>query len=201
MMCVCFWPPFSSSTNSQRKNNSNWNLACTATCAIFVSTGLSELTTQILKAYVGRLRPNFYALCEFSLETKLCLASAHDQEEARQSFPSGHSSLSMQGMLCLSLFLVGQLLMVKKSGLSTTAAMSSTNNVNNTNRRPSMGLAFFAAVVPIWVSLFVGASRLVDTWHHPSDVLAGWLLGGWSAIVAYHYYFSSPLIQLFYNLM
>jgi membrane-associated phospholipid phosphatase len=37
--------------------------------------------------------------------------------------------------------------------------------------------------------IFVGVSRLADNWHHPSDVLAGLILGWTSATVAYHLWF------------
>jgi len=43
-----------------------------------------------------------------------------------------------------------------------------------------------ASVLPWGWALFVGASRIVDQWHHPSDVLAGLLLGGLTSTVAYH---------------
>jgi hypothetical protein len=38
-------------------------------------------------------------------------------------------------------------------------------------------------------ALFVAASRLVDHWHHPSDVLAGLGLGFATCTIAYHHWY------------
>ena len=38
-------------------------------------------------------------------------------------------------------------------------------------------------------ALFVAASRLVDHWHHPSDVLAGLALGFSACTIAYHHWY------------
>jgi len=46
-------------------------------------------------------------------------------------------------------------------------------------------------VVPILMASVIAASRVVDYWHHPDDVLAGATLGGLCAVVAYkavHYH-------------
>ena len=34
-----------------------------------------------------------------------------------------------------------------------------------------------ATAIPMSVAVFVAASRAVDNWHHPSDIVAGTLLG------------------------
>jgi len=179
MMAVCWLKP-----KPQRYE------AFAATCALLVSIGLSEFTTQILKAYVGRLRPNFYAMCQFDTTTLTCLAPYHDQKEARQSFPSGHSSLSMQGMMCLTLFMLGRIMSNYNSNSNNS---NSNNSVNGKQTTLAKVCALAAVVIPIWISFGVGASRLVDNWHHPSDVAVGWAIGGWSAFVGYHCYFAFPL--------
>ncbi len=69
--------------------------------------GISELVTQTIKYYVGRLRPNFYSMCGFDKESFDC-TNGEMEMEARMSFPSGHSSLSFCGAVCLVQFFIGR---------------------------------------------------------------------------------------------
>ena len=52
---------------------------------------------------------------------------------------------------------------------------------------------FFSMIIytclPWGWTLFVAASRLVDHWHHPSDVLAGLGLGFATSTIAYHHWY------------
>ena len=43
--------------------------------------------------------------------------------------------------------------------------------------------------LPLGWAFFVAASRLVDHWHHPSDVLAGLGLGFTASTIAYHHWY------------
>jgi membrane-associated phospholipid phosphatase len=52
-------------------------------------------------------------------------------------------------------------------------------------------LGVLAIVVPCSYSTFVATSRIVDNWHHPSDIIAGTLLGIASATIGYHAFYPS----------
>lgn len=149
-----------------------------AVCVLLLTIGLSEFTTQMAKFYVGRLRPNFYKLCQFSEETLSCTATEDIIMESRSSFPSGHSSMSTAAMTVLTLFLLGRL------GLGVASIKS-----NKNGRQPSLYVyrkhKTFAilAILPLGWSMFVACSRLVDNWHHPSDVVAGVCLGDRKSVV------------------
>lgn len=75
--------------------------------SLMLSVGLSQLLTQFIKNMTGRFRPCFYDMCGWQYDvvwdgtTNLCTESAHEQE-ARKSFPSGHSSFSWSTMLLLT---------------------------------------------------------------------------------------------------
>jgi len=141
-------------------------------CALFVAIGSSEGLTQILKIIVLRRRPNFYHLCEFNTTTKLCTATFHRVLEAQLSFPSGHTSLSFSGMTILVWFLLGQV-----------------HYRTSSHNKGLYLLCFFP-----WIyACFVGISRIVDYWHHPSDVLAGFLLGTTCSTIAYHLWYPPVL--------
>ena len=136
---------------------------------LLTAIGISEGCTQVLKLYVLRRRPNFFALCGFSVQQLKCTAPYLHVLEAQLSFPSGHSSLSFCGMTYLVLFGLGKLGLHRK-------------NYTTSNRV----LALLCCFLPWGWAACVGASRIVDWWHHPSDVLAGTILGTVVAILSYH---------------
>jgi membrane-associated phospholipid phosphatase len=119
-------------------------------CGFVLAVALVEGGTQLLKFYVRRPRPNYYALCGFTSANRKCAST-----EANLSFPSGHSSLACNGMMYLVWFGVGQLRQCSRLSLG---------------QKRISGLVL--AIVPLSTAAWVGASRLVDKWHHPSDVVA-----------------------------
>lgn len=142
----------------------NGGVAQGATCAHLVATGWNELCTQWGKHVVARPRPNVYALCQFDATTQECTASNHMFRKALQSFPSGHSSTSVCGMLLLTLFLWRH--------ISFRGA---------TKQR----LWWAMSTLPLWFAMSISISRIVDHYHHPSDVVAGIVLGATCAWIGH----------------
>ena len=137
--------------------------------SLLLGVGGSEGSTQLLKHWVLRRRPNFYQLCQFNTTTRQCEAGYHEVLEAQMSFPSGHSSLSWCGMIVVTWFML--------------------------KRRPSRAgkLYFFvSAVLPLSFATFVASTRIVDHWHHVSDVLSGVFLGCIWGSIGYHVHHSPP---------
>ena len=162
-----------------------------AVCVLLLTIGLCEFTTQMAKLYVGRLRPNFYEFCGFDEKTLSCTASEHIIMESRSSFPSGHSSMSTAGMTVLVLFFLG------RSGLGIGSMKSNKSGRQPTQhvfskRQKSVTLLAFA---PLGWSMFVACSRLVDNWHHPSDIVAGICLGLFFPAITYHMWYPSVLSE------
>ena len=136
--------------------------------AFFIAAGTNLLFTDCIKHYVGRLRPNFYAMCALDTtgDEPVCTADESRIRESRSSFPSGHSSITACGMVFTALFAAGVIAPLFRG------------------KRQAI------AVGAIWVACgavaaFVAASRLVDNWHHPSGVLAGGAIGAFSALGGY----------------
>jgi membrane-associated phospholipid phosphatase len=148
-----------------------WHDVHASFCGLITAVGLSEGATVLLKLYIQRRRPNFYALCGFDKQLLQCTADLEKIREASFSFPSGHSSLASCGMTFLVWFFLGKILL------------------SRWNRSSTRILCTGACVLPWGWAAFVGASRLVDQWHHPSDVLAGLLLGGLSSTIVYHIWY------------
>ena len=67
----------------------------------------------------------------------------------------------------------------------SSSGMNSTQHIESSR--------FFSLMIrtclPWGWALFVAASRLVDHWHHPSDVLAGLGLGFATCTIAYHHWY------------
>lgn len=133
----------------------------------FYSSGTTILTTNFLKCYIGYLRPNFYKLCGFDMETLDCTASEADVTQGRMSFPSGHSSLSFFSMTLVAYYVLGKL------------ARSKCRKVK----------MFMTCVFPMGAAAFVAASRVHDNWHHPADVVAGSLIGFACSSFFYHLWY------------
>lgn len=160
-------------------------------CGLMTAVAISEGATHPLKLYVQRRRPNFYALCGFDKSTQTCTASIEWIREANLSFPSGHSSLACSGMTYLVWFLLGMV-------ISNSHRLLRAGRGNRpVNPRAALTLkrllCLVSCAIPWGFAAFVGGSRIVDWWHHPSDVITGLVLGFVSGTVAYLIWFA-PIV-------
>uniref|UniRef100_A0A7R9ZTH5 Phosphatidic acid phosphatase type 2/haloperoxidase domain-containing protein n=1 Tax=Craspedostauros australis TaxID=1486917 RepID=A0A7R9ZTH5_9STRA len=168
---------------ASRKNPSE---AIPALSGLLVAIGLTQGCTSLLKIYVLRRRPNFYAMCEFSKETLKCGAEFRTALEAQMSFPSGHASLTFGGMTYLIWYFIG-FTGILASPLPEWMA-SSTSSLRSTIPASSLRIIQLLVMTlpPFAWGCYVAGSRLVDHWHHPADVLCGSLIGMLFATVGYH---------------
>ncbi|XP_022905640.1 putative phosphatidate phosphatase isoform X2 [Onthophagus taurus] len=141
----------------------------------------SQLTTDVMKYTVGRLRPHFLTVCRPDIDCTLA-ANQHKfheyfkcsnsdfmnnrriMKEMRLSFPSGHSSFSMYTMVYFAIYLQSRM----------------TWNGSKLLRHALQFIAVLAAI-------FTGMTRISDYKHHWSDVLAGFSIGAVVAIVVAKY--------------
>ncbi|KAH0786263.1 PAP2 superfamily protein [Histomonas meleagridis] len=114
----------------------------------------NNTTTNLFKSYVGRARPDMYAYCGYN-STTTC-----DIDEEFKSFPSGHSSGAMSGLLYPCLFL--QKLVKTRYMLWTIVCF------------------IFPAL-----AIYVGCTRIRDFRHHFDDVLAGLCLGAFCTVIVW----------------
>ncbi len=76
------------------------------TCCVYaMAIGLTQTFTNVAKLYCGYLRPIFLDHCEPD-DNMECTSSYKTEQQVRVSFPSGHASMSVCGMLLFSYFLV-----------------------------------------------------------------------------------------------
>jgi len=157
----------------------------TVISAFSAAIGLSEGSTVMIKLWVRRRRPNFYALCGFDISNRKCMGTLEEIREANFSFPSGHSSLVCCGMTFLVWYLHGA-----SYGINTIQRSGDKTKSKFGFGSPRFFSLMVCTCFPWGWALFVAASRLVDHWHHPSDVLAGLALGFATCTIVYHHWYA-----------
>ncbi|NXT71024.1 PLPP2 phosphatase, partial [Chaetops frenatus] len=135
---------------------------------------ISQSLTDLAKYMIGRLRPNFLAVCNpdwskvnCSIYVQLenvCQGESRNITESRLSFYSGHSSFGMYCMMFLALYVQARL-------------------VGKWARLLRPTIQFFL----IAFAIYVGYTRVSDYKHHWSDVLVGLLQGALIAVLIVHY--------------
>ncbi|KAI2667951.1 Phospholipid phosphatase 2 [Labeo rohita] len=130
---------------------------------------VSQSLTDMAKYTIGRLRPNFMAVCApavcngYVLDIN-CTGTSRNVTESRLSFYSGHSSFGMYCMLFLALYVQARM-------ASKWARLL----------RPT--IQFFLVAFAI----YVGYTRVSDYKHHWSDVVVGLLQGALVAVLTVRY--------------
>lgn len=166
---------------------------------------INESVTSVMKNVTGRPRPCFFERCGYPqssvngtrifgtighiVDMKKCtgtvpqLFSFKVQEkhikDSLRSYPSGHASHTMLDATFTSILLVGSVWQVK-----------------GWKRSVKRGLISAIILVCLSVPLYVGSSRIVDSFlrtysqwdykHRGDDVIAGYIVGALSAFLAYY---------------
>lgn len=144
---------------------------------------LTANATEVGKYTIGRLRPHFISVCQPQLtdgsncespqnlhryiENYICVGSGYTVEDVRQarlSFPSGHSSLSFFALTYVAIYL--QYKITWRGSKLTQHFLQ------------------FSLVMLAW---YTALSRVMDNWHHWSDVLCGSVLGVAMAVITARY--------------
>jgi hypothetical protein len=145
--------------------------------------GWTMAITFMLKLYCGRLRPNFFASCDYqgyaetfdnnnneseylSLTTAgkfgdygNCRFPNDDWRSAQKSFPSGHSSLAFSGLAWLGYY---------------WSIMWRTLSHRGSWQRE---FAILPVAICLMGAFLIAGSRVRDNHHHYADILAGGCIG------------------------
>jgi len=133
-----------------------------AVLTLGVTITLGLIVTVPLKYLAGRYRPDYDAR----------IALNPNDEDARLSFPSGHSSMSFSSLVYISLYIAGKLKVFS-------------------NHSGSVFGRSVLSMLPLIICIFISVSRTMDYHHNFSDILGGALIGFGVAFVSYFLYYPS----------
>ncbi|EDR28748.1 phosphatidic acid phosphatase type 2 domain-containing protein 1B, putative [Entamoeba dispar SAW760] len=125
----------------------------TSTITFFFAVSLCLFLTNAFKLFSGKPRPNYYSLIDNNKASK-----------GYQSFPSGHSSTTFNGMMFLTLLLCGEYKVFNGDGSI---------------------LKLIGCCFPLLFGFLVAISRVRDYFHGYDDIIAGSLLGCVIALLCY----------------
>lgn len=128
---------------------------------------LCMLFIEIVKLYVGRLRPHFLTVCQPNISTSNCsktfitsyTCQGSDLDaiyDSRKSFPSGHTGAAWNVMTYLAMYIHFRIL------------------TNWPRLRVFCPILQLAAIC---LAAYVSISRLQDYKHHTGDVIGGGIIG------------------------
>jgi len=144
-------------------------------CVYLIALGLTLLTVEVVKLYVGYLRPIFYSLCEPSADYSACTAEGSDS--GRKSFPSGHASTAFCGLSLLTFF-VQHRFGVPSQPTVIVQYPDGRFVLKYTNGPPRKARVYsILSLAPMALATFIAASRVYDNKHFPADVVGGAVLG------------------------
>ena len=132
--------------------------------------------TDVLKVNIGRFRPDFMARCNLNtnqtvipadLIFTVCNNTAKRVREGMLSFPSGHSSSAFASAITVSLFIVCFTFQNKRF----------------------IPVRLFLAACPLLFALVVATTRIQCNAHHPTDVIAGIVIGTFTSLITFVLYF------------
>ena len=178
-----------------------WIDAHKTTCIYLLALSTNDCLTFMFKAYVAMPRPNFYQDCQPSSTMEYCTNDSHllGIPYHSGSFPSGHASTSFCGMTLLALYIHHRFGMRSKRVYVQQDSRLASYSIKNgpvftacyipDSSLLLARLASLVALVPIFVALWIAASRVRDNKHFPADVLAGALIGSGLAHYAHGMWF------------
>jgi PAP2 superfamily len=99
-LLLAWFVPYNTAATKRQK----WDVIHKTLCVFPAAFGTTMVLTNFVKLYVGYLRPIFYDGCQPNDTYDECQNPDGDRP-VRLSFPSGHASLSVCGMLLISHYL------------------------------------------------------------------------------------------------
>ncbi|KAJ3414984.1 hypothetical protein HDV05_005815 [Chytridiales sp. JEL 0842] len=170
-----------------------------------LSLVITNLFTNLTKSWAGRLRPDFLDRCKYDPITRQCTGNPNVIEEGRKSFPSGHASITFSAAAFLSLYLasifqlwqfhsasprgaiVPLLSREERLAAATGGGQQGVRRCRRANAYPVTGRAWMLvfALLPFLPAIYVGITRTQQYIHHPTDVIAGAIIGIVAALITH----------------
>lgn len=133
---------------------------------------MTQGVTNSLKTFVSAPRPNHYALLAYASLTSSASKAKHYENGAWVSWPSGHCSFSMAaGVFVALLFL---------HDIKTLAPLYRL-------QREVRAVLVFVALAPVYLALYIAATRITNYFHSTADAIAGMVIGLVCALISHHH--------------
>ena len=174
--------------------------------ALGLSSAFVFLVTNAIKAAVGSLRPHFLAVClpdwsrvrctdssglhEVYVDDFFCTGKPSLIEEARRSFPSGHTSCSSCGLVFAVLYLQYRLVWQQGSTAPKRHLRQKQTRWGVAAEQLYWVLQAAAPLVQfvlLMLALYVPSTRVVEHFHRIGDVLAGMAIGVFTALFGFFF--------------
>lgn len=150
--------------------------------SLLLTLATTQTTTNFLKIWGGRFRPDFLSRCAFNATLGRCTGDPDLVDDGRKSFPSGHASISFAGLGFLGLWIYSLAL---QGLLTRPPAPISVDSQRFFPHRPARAWRLVLPWIPLLFAAYIGISRTQQYIHHPTDVLSGALLGFVIALLFY----------------
>jgi membrane-associated phospholipid phosphatase len=163
---------------------------CDTTMGLLKSLITAAVFQVFLKWLIGGLRPHFYDVCKPKVPTgggsgqqtgngfqgimydiSVCTGDRNQINDSLESFPSGHSTAAFAGFVFLALYFNAQLKVMSAH-----------------NPQYWKMIMFFA---PLLGATLIAGALTIDKFHNWYDVLAGAIIGTFTAFVAFRQTFAS----------
>lgn len=192
VVLVCVWVLLDSKLNPMSDKTRNKVKLLLGVVVVVYGTALVNLLTNIMKHYMGGLRPHFIAACELDeavvkqitdnggswvdVDATKTICTSDGKLDYRWGFPSGHTSQACYAMMLATLIV---------------------NSWDTLWSRYHFALPIKGTAQFLFLSYasLVSLSRIVDYHHHWYDVVAGAVLGTVLA-VATHSWFLVPVMEM-----
>ncbi|CAB9506045.1 Lipid phosphate phosphatase [Seminavis robusta] len=185
-------------------------------CAYLLTISVTNFLTWALKSYMSIYRPDYYTHCQPNETYEYCTNTDGDKGEFEfaGSFPSGHASYTFCSLTLLTLYLERTFglqsiqrayvivdknkdgLITPQNNLYQPQYPARLLGIGYQTRRNWPVLVYrlisFLCSAPLIVGCFMAASRVVDNRHHPSDIVAGILLGSFIGYYFHTTWFDDP---------
>lgn len=169
----------SSSSNSSGKGNGN---ALASLRDVFVgflfNIAMAQGVTNSLKTFVSCPRPNHYALLAYASLTSSASKAKHYENGAWVSWPSGHCSISMAAGVFMALLFLHD--------IKTLTPLYRL-------QREVRAVLVFVALAPVYLALYIAATRINNYFHSTADAITGMAIGFVCALVSHHVIPANPV--------
>jgi len=179
------------------------------------SIAIALFITSTFKEFNGRLRPNFFAMCDYKGyrnavannnwtyydantiagrpgDFKFCMATEGEVQEAMRSFPSGHSSLIFSALTPIAMYFLVAFTAEKERKFASEKLYEKLH----WRKFKLKSWQIITTVTIFSTGLLIASTRTRDYFHNFDDVFTGSVIGIFSSMVAFYINYERSIGEL-----